>query len=212
MAETKAPGILAGKRGLIMGVANNRSIAWGIAQAARQHGAELAFTYQGDALKKRVEPLAKELDAAVVGHCDVTDRRHHRCGLRRGETPLGLHRLRRPLHRLLRQGRAHRPLCGDLRGQLHQVAADLLLFLHGHRPARREADERRRLAAHAHLLRRREMDAALQRHGRRQGRARGLGALSRGRSRAPRTSASTPSRQARSRRSPPPASAISATF
>ena len=73
MAETTAPGILAGKRGLIMGVANNRSIAWGIAQAARHHGAELAFTYQGDALKKRVEPLAKELDAAVVGHCDVTD-------------------------------------------------------------------------------------------------------------------------------------------
>jgi enoyl-[acyl-carrier protein] reductase I len=73
MAETTAPGILAGKRGLIMGVANNRSIAWGIAQAARRHGAELAFTYQGDALKKRVEPLAKELDAAVVGHCDVTD-------------------------------------------------------------------------------------------------------------------------------------------
>jgi enoyl-[acyl-carrier protein] reductase I len=56
-----------------MGVANNRSIAWGIAQAARRHGAELAFTYQGDALKKRVEPLAKELDASVVGHCDVTD-------------------------------------------------------------------------------------------------------------------------------------------
>jgi enoyl-[acyl-carrier protein] reductase I len=73
MADTTARGILAGKRGLIMGVANNRSIAWGIAQAARRHGAELAFTYQGDALKKRVEPLAKELDAAVVGHCDVTD-------------------------------------------------------------------------------------------------------------------------------------------
>src|SRR5215204_6403870 len=73
MAETKATGILAGKRGLVMGVANNRSIAWGIAQAARQHGAELAFTYQGDALKRRVEPLAKALDAAVVGHCDVTD-------------------------------------------------------------------------------------------------------------------------------------------
>src|ERR687890_192450 len=73
MAETKAPGILAGKRGLIMGVANNRSIAWGIAQAARKHGAELAFTYQGEALKKRVEPLAQSLDAKVVGHCDVTD-------------------------------------------------------------------------------------------------------------------------------------------
>jgi enoyl-[acyl-carrier protein] reductase I len=73
MAETTGAGILAGKRGLIMGVANNRSIAWGIAQAARRHGADLAFTYQGDALRKRVEPLARELDAAVVGHCDVTD-------------------------------------------------------------------------------------------------------------------------------------------
>ena len=68
-----ASGLMAGKRGLIMGVANNRSIAWGIAKACRQHGAELAFTYQGDALKKRVEPLAAELDAIVVGHCDVTD-------------------------------------------------------------------------------------------------------------------------------------------
>ena len=66
-------GLLAGKRGLVLGVANNRSIAWGIARSARDHGAELAFTYQGDALKKRVEPLARELDAQVVGHCDVTD-------------------------------------------------------------------------------------------------------------------------------------------
>jgi enoyl-[acyl-carrier protein] reductase I len=65
--------ILSGKRGLILGVANNRSIAWGIAKAARLHGAELAFTYQGDAFKKRVEPLASELDATVVGHCDVTE-------------------------------------------------------------------------------------------------------------------------------------------
>ena len=65
--------ILAGKRGLVMGVANNRSIAWGIARAARAAGAELAFTYQGEALEKRVRPLAAELDAAVVGHCDVTD-------------------------------------------------------------------------------------------------------------------------------------------
>ena len=66
-------GLMAGKRGLIMGVANNRSIAWGIAKACKAHGAELAFTYQGEALKKRVEPLAAELDAIVVGHCDVTD-------------------------------------------------------------------------------------------------------------------------------------------
>jgi len=64
---------MAGKRGLVMGVANNRSIAWGIAKAAHQQGAELAFTYQGDPLRKRVEPLAAELDALVVGHCDVTE-------------------------------------------------------------------------------------------------------------------------------------------
>jgi enoyl-[acyl-carrier protein] reductase I len=66
-------GLMAGKRGLVMGVANNRSIAWGIAKACAEHGAELAFTYQGDALKKRVEPLAAELGAIVCGHCDVTD-------------------------------------------------------------------------------------------------------------------------------------------
>src|SRR5947207_9318829 len=66
-------GLMRGKRGLIMGVANNRSIAWGIAKACRAHGAELAFTYQGDALKKRVEPLAAEVGGLVVGHCDVSE-------------------------------------------------------------------------------------------------------------------------------------------
>jgi enoyl-[acyl-carrier protein] reductase I len=65
--------LMRGKRGLIMGVANNRSIAWGIARAVAAQGAELAFTYQGDALKKRVEPLAEEVGGIVVGHCDVTD-------------------------------------------------------------------------------------------------------------------------------------------
>jgi enoyl-[acyl-carrier protein] reductase I len=71
MAEPS--GLMRGKRGLIMGVANNRSIAWGIAKACREQGAELAFTYQGDALKKRVEPLAEELGGLVVGHCDVSE-------------------------------------------------------------------------------------------------------------------------------------------
>src|SRR5437660_6967593 len=66
-------GIMRGKRGLIMGVANNRSIAWGIAKSCRAHGAELAFTYQGDALRKRVEPLAQEIGGLVAGHCDVAD-------------------------------------------------------------------------------------------------------------------------------------------
>ena len=71
MAE--ASGLMRGKRGLIMGVANNRSIAWGIAKACRAQGADLALTYQGDALRKRVEPLAEEVDALVLGHCDVSE-------------------------------------------------------------------------------------------------------------------------------------------
>ncbi len=66
-------GLMAGKRGLILGVANNRSIAYGIAKACVDHGAEIALTYQGDAFRKRVEPLAAELGAHVAGHCDVTD-------------------------------------------------------------------------------------------------------------------------------------------
>jgi len=59
--------LMQGKRGLIMGVANNRSIAWGITKALAGQGAELAFSYQGDALKKRVEPLAQEIGAQVFG-------------------------------------------------------------------------------------------------------------------------------------------------
>ena len=65
--------LMAGKRGLILGVANNRSIAWGIAKAAHAQGAEIALTYQGDALKKRVIPLAEELGSSIVLPCDVTD-------------------------------------------------------------------------------------------------------------------------------------------
>jgi enoyl-[acyl-carrier protein] reductase I len=65
-------GVMRGMRGVVLGVANNRSIAWGIAKAAHAAGAELAFTFQGNALEKRVRPLAQELGAHVLGHCDVT--------------------------------------------------------------------------------------------------------------------------------------------
>jgi enoyl-[acyl-carrier protein] reductase I len=71
MAE--ASGLMRGRRGLIMGVANNRSLAWGIARACRGHGADVALTYQGDAHRKRVEPLAAEIGALLVGHCDVAE-------------------------------------------------------------------------------------------------------------------------------------------
>jgi enoyl-[acyl-carrier protein] reductase I len=71
MSDTS--GLMRGKRGLIFGIANNRSLAYGIAKACADAGATLALTYQGDALKKRVEPIAEELGAKVAGHCDVTE-------------------------------------------------------------------------------------------------------------------------------------------
>jgi enoyl-[acyl-carrier protein] reductase I len=66
-------GLMHGKRGLVMGVANDHSIAWGIARALAAHGATLAFTFQGDSLAKRVKPLAASVKADVVMHCDVED-------------------------------------------------------------------------------------------------------------------------------------------
>ncbi len=66
-------GLMAGKRGLIMGLANDKSLAWGIARMLADHGAELAFSYQGDALRKRVEPLARQLGSDIVLPCDVAD-------------------------------------------------------------------------------------------------------------------------------------------
>jgi enoyl-[acyl-carrier protein] reductase I len=71
MSDTKA--LMHGKRGLIMGVANDRSIAWGISKACAEHGAELAFTYQGEALEKRVRPLASQIGSDFLVSADVTD-------------------------------------------------------------------------------------------------------------------------------------------
>jgi len=73
LADPPTGTLLAGKRGLIMGVANDRSIAWGIARALAAQGAQLAFTYQGEALEKRVRPLAESLGSSLVLPCDVTD-------------------------------------------------------------------------------------------------------------------------------------------
>ncbi|GAA4642098.1 enoyl-ACP reductase FabI [Pontixanthobacter gangjinensis] len=66
-------GLMQGKRGLIMGLANDKSLAWGIAKKLREHGAELAFTYQGDALAKRVKPLAEQLGSDFTFECDVSE-------------------------------------------------------------------------------------------------------------------------------------------
>src|SRR3546814_4720061 len=66
-------GLMAGKRGLIMGLANDKSLAWGISRQLAAQGAELAFSYQGDALEKRVRPLAAELGSEFLVECDVSD-------------------------------------------------------------------------------------------------------------------------------------------
>lgn len=70
---TDAKNLMSGKKGLIMGVANDRSIAWGIAKMAAEHGAELAFTFQGEALERRVKPLAESVNSKHVLPCDVTN-------------------------------------------------------------------------------------------------------------------------------------------
>jgi enoyl-[acyl-carrier protein] reductase I len=72
--QETAPPLMAGRRGLVMGVANDHSIAWGIARALAHHGAELAFTYQGEAFGKRVRPLAASVGSHLVLPCDVEDR------------------------------------------------------------------------------------------------------------------------------------------
>ncbi|HYX02919.1 MAG TPA: SDR family oxidoreductase, partial [Reyranella sp.] len=70
---TVAGKLMAGKKGLVMGVANERSIAWGIAKACHEHGAQIAFTFQGEALERRVRPLANSVGAKIILPCDVTD-------------------------------------------------------------------------------------------------------------------------------------------
>ncbi len=73
MSTITLGGLMAGKRGLIMGLANDKSIAWGIAKACADAGAQMAFSYQGEALKKRVEPLAAEVGSSFLVECDVSD-------------------------------------------------------------------------------------------------------------------------------------------
>ena len=68
-------GILEGKKGLILGLANNKSIAWGVAQACHREGAELGFNFLGDQLEKRVRPLAEKVDSTLIESMDVGDRK-----------------------------------------------------------------------------------------------------------------------------------------
>ena len=133
--------LMAGKRGLVLGVANNRSIAWGIAKAVTDQGAELALTYQGDAIKKRVEPLAAEIGSKLVLPCDVTDEASVDCGVHDAGEGMGQARFPGACHRLLRQGPSSTAATSTPREKnFTQTHADLLLLVHRAGPARREAD------------------------------------------------------------------------
>ena len=204
-------GLMHGKRGLIMGLANDKSIAWGIATGLAEHGAEMAFSYQGEALKKRVEPLDASIGMSEMLECDVADEASMDDLFAASRDAVGQDRFPRPRHRLFRQERTARPLRRHLARQLPHDDGHLGLFLHRRLPARRSDDARRRRAPDPDLLRRRKGHAALQRHGPCQGRAGSLGAVHRRRPRQGRHPRATPSRPARSRRWPPRASATSAT-
>ena len=93
---------MSGKRGLVMGVANDHSIAWGIAKALAGEGAELAFTYQSDALGKRVAPLAEAVGSQHVLPCDVEDLTSVDAVLRRARQSVGRPRFSGSLHRVFR--------------------------------------------------------------------------------------------------------------
>ena len=122
--------LMKGKRGLIMGIANDHSIAWGIAKALAAQGAELAFTYQGEAQAKRLKPLVQPLGSDFILPCDVEDIASvdQVFEALRGEMePSGFSR---SCHRLHRQERAERPLCGHHAREFFAHHADLLLLLH----------------------------------------------------------------------------------
>ena len=123
-------GLMKGKRGLIMGVANDHSIAWGIAQTLAEHGAELAFTYQGEAFGRRVTPLAEKVGAKLVLPCDVEDSATVASVFETLRQGMGLARLYRPCHRLFRQERAERSLRRHQPRQFHPHDGDLVFLLH----------------------------------------------------------------------------------
>ena len=204
-------GLMKGKRGLIMGVANDRSIAWGIAEALHGAGAELAFTYQGDVFKKRVMPLVEPLNPAALIDCDVSEQ---------GSIDAAFAELRTKWDSL--DFVVHAIAFSDkeqLKGRYVDTTPEnfahddehLLLFVHRGGAARGEDDDQGRPHGDAHLLRRRESHAALQCDGRGQGGAGSERALHGRGSRQEARSASIRFRRGRSRRWRRRASAISAT-
>ena len=175
--------LLDGKRGLILGIANKRSIAWGIAQAAHREGARLAVTYQGERLEENVRELAAQLRDPLVLPCDVS--KDDDLEGARGLGPRGARRarLRGPRGGLRPARGARRRVREHLARGLPPRPGHLLLLAHGSRPRDGAPHGGRRQHRDPELPRRRAGGAQLQRDGRRQGRARDVRALPRGRPR-----------------------------
>ena len=110
--------LMQGKRGLIMGVANDHSIAWGIAKTLAAHGAKLAFTYQGEALDKRVKPLAQSANSSFVMPCDVEDIASVDAVFAEIKKQWGALDFSRPRDRLFRQERTEGPLSPTPRARI----------------------------------------------------------------------------------------------
>ena len=151
MTEFCMTHLMQGKRGLIMGVANDHSIAWGIAKTLAAHGAELAFTYQGEALAKRVKPLAESVGSEMVLPCDVEDiasveRSSPRSSKTWGKMDFVVHAIA-----LLRQERTEGPLRRHHAREFCAHHGDLVFLLHRNRQTRRRTDAERRSHDHADI-------------------------------------------------------------
>jgi enoyl-[acyl-carrier-protein] reductase (NADH) len=199
-----------GKRGLIMGVANDHSIAWGIAKTLAAQGAELAFTYQGEALGKRVKPLAQSLGSSIVLPCDVEDIASVDAVFADARASNGAARFPGPRHRFSDKNELKGRYADTTRENFVRTMVISCFSFTEARQARRGADAERRRDDHADLQRRLDRvmpnynvmgvaKAALEAS------VRYLAAIS-----ARAASASTRSRPARSARSPAPASATRA--
>ena len=146
--------LMKGKRGLIMGVANDHSIAWGIAKALAAQGAELAFTFQGEALGKRVKPLAQSLGVPLVLPCDVEDLASvdavfEALRAKWGHLDFLVHAIA-----FSDKNELQGPLCRHQPREFFAHHADLVLFVHRACQARRRNDARhRRSDDHADLRR-----------------------------------------------------------
>ena len=169
---SNAGALMYGKRGLVMGVANDRSIAWGISKALAQHGAELAFTFQGDALEKRVRPLAESVGSQLVLPCDVTDSNAiDNVFFALDSEWKGLDFV---VHAIAYSDK------DELKGRYVDTSPEnffkhnehLLLFIHSNMPTSCANDEERWQLTHIDLCGRRTRNAALQCNGRGKGSAR----------------------------------------